>query len=104
MNQVLKLRKEHNFSQAELAEKLNVNRSTISRAEKGQPSMKLARRMASFYNVEWMIFLIQNVRKTYEKRGVKNARNGGQYLRILSIVRTIGKSDLRSYRIGADCC
>ena len=67
MNQVLKLRKEHNFSQTELAEKLNVNRSTISRAEKGQPSMKLARRMASFYNVEWMIFFdskrAKNVRK-----------------------------------------
>ena len=52
-NKILDLRKEHNLSQEQLAEKMHVARQTISKWELGEtsPDLKEAKKLAQIFNV-----------------------------------------------------
>ena len=52
------LRKEKGATQQQVADACNVTRSTITMIEigKNRPSVKLAKRLATFFGVEWTIF------------------------------------------------
>ena len=52
------LRKEKGATQKQVADACEVTRATIAMIEigKNQPSVKLAKRLAKFFDVEWTIF------------------------------------------------
>ena len=53
-NRIKVLRAEHNLTQAELAEKLDVSRQTVNALEKGKydPSLPLAFRLARLFKLQ----------------------------------------------------
>lgn len=53
-----KLRENSNMTQVEVAEKLNVSRSTIAMIENGtnNPSVPLAKRLGELFGVDWKNF------------------------------------------------
>lgn len=53
------LRKKHNMTQIELAEKLGINYSTISKWENGThiPGSKAIAKVAKIFNVDWRMFM-----------------------------------------------
>lgn len=57
------LRKQKNVSQQKVADACGVKRQTIAMIETGKnlPSVKLAKRLAEFFDVEWTIFFEEYV-------------------------------------------
>lgn len=72
------LRKEHNISAEELANKLNINKSTISRYETGktEPYLPLVIKIANYFNVsiDWLsgITDIRNWKQTSTSEIIDN--------------------------------
>ena len=66
MNKIQELRKEKRLTQEQLANALNIKRITITRAEQGHLTIKNAKKIAAFFNVEWSIF--------FEDKGAKKVR------------------------------
>jgi len=57
------LRRKNGVTQQQVADACDVTRATIAMIESGrnQPSVKLAKRLATFFGVEWTIFFNHNV-------------------------------------------
>lgn len=60
---LLQLRKKNGFTQAELAEKLNVSRQSVSNWELGTvtPSIERLKALSQLYNVPWESFLSDEI-------------------------------------------
>jgi len=70
MNQLKELRKQHGYTQKELAEKIGVAPTTIASYEQGHRriSVPIAVRLGGALRTDWTIFFENEVRETYVKK------------------------------------
>lgn len=73
MNQLKRLRKQHGYTQKELAEEIGVATTTIASYEQGHRniSVPIAIKLGDALSTNWTIFFENEVRETYEIKKVK---------------------------------
>lgn len=88
-NKILKLRKKNNLSQEDLAEKVGVERQTISKWELGEtsPDLKQSKKLSEIFNV-CLDELVGNELKEILVEKVSNTEKKSE--KILKIVKAIG--------------
>ena len=62
------LREKLELSQEDLAEKINVSRPTITRAENGRMSVKTAKKLSEFFKIDWKNFFDEKRTKNVRKK------------------------------------
>ncbi len=88
-----KLRKEHNLSQFELAEKTNLSKSSISKYEAGymNPKMEVAKTIADFFGVSIESMTKENMHAYIkEESGIYNIES---YSNAIRLARESGLSE-----------
>ncbi len=85
---LMKLRKEHAWSQEEFADKLNVTRQTVSKWELGQttPDTDNLTKIASIFGVSVNDLLDENANPIEEKPKANNSNGGSKKILILIVI------------------
>lgn len=86
-NKILELRKKHNLSQEELAEKMNVARQTISKWELGEtsPDIKQAKALSKIFNVSLDELVDNDIKDLVIEKVSNTEKLAGLILKIIKI-------------------
>ena len=86
-NKILELRKKHNLSQEELAEKMNVARQTISKWELGEtsPDIKQAKELSKIFNVSLDELTNNDIKDVVIEKVSNTEKLAGLILKIIKI-------------------
>lgn len=70
MERLKELRKQHGYTQLELANKIGIAKNTIASYEQGHRSIPVttAVKLSKVLNTHWTIFFEDEVRETYDKK------------------------------------
>lgn len=87
-NKILSLRKKHNITQEQLAEKMNVARQTISKWELGEtsPDIKQAKVLAKIFNVSLDELVDNQVKDSLVEKVSNTEKLAGIIIKILKVI------------------
>lgn len=87
-NKIVELRKKNNFSQEELAEKMNVSRQTISKweLEETSPDIKQAKKLSKIFNVSLDELTNNDIKSILIEKTSNTEKLAGIIIKILKVM------------------